>query len=131
MHPVLSFEEAQRLATVDYQTRVAFVATLEEAGEEIIVAVARYDVIRPDRPDVAEAAIVVEDRYQGQGLGSMLLDRLLAYARAHGVHTFMAEISAENKRMMRFIQRSGLPVEKKLEDRVWEVRLNIGARGDG
>lgn len=129
MHPILTQREAERLANVDYQTRMAFVATLEEAGEEIIVAVARYDVIRPDRPEVAEAAIVVEDRYQGQGLGSILLDRLLAYARAHGVRTFVAEISAENERMMRFVQRSGLPVEKKLEDRVWEVQLNIGGQG--
>lgn len=129
MHPELTEKEAEQLAKVDYEARMAFVALLTVGEEEAIVGVARYAGFGPEKPEQAEAAIVVEDRYQGQGLGSLLLDRLLAYARALGIRTFVAEISAENDRMMRFLQRSGLPVGKRLEERVWEVRLNIGGRG--
>jgi len=125
MHTMLSNDEARRLADVDYQTRTAIVATREEKGEEMIIGVARYAVINLEKPDEAEAAIVVEDRYQGRGLGLILVERLLAYARSHGIHTFLAEINAENERMMGFIRRSGLQAEKRLQEGVWEIRIHI------
>lgn len=121
----LSNKDAARLATVDYQARMALVAVREQQGEQVLLGVARYDVIDPKIPDVAEAAIVVEDRYQGRGLGTLLMDRLVAYARAHGIREFVAEISAENDRMLWFIRRAGLPVEKKLEWGVWEIRIKL------
>lgn len=125
VRPVLPPDEARRLATVDYQTQMAIVATREEAGEDVIVAVARYSATQPDRPDEAEAAIVVEDRYQGQGLGTLLVERLLPHARQQGIRTFVAEISGENERIMRFVRRSGLPTEKRFEAGVWQIKVGI------
>ena len=129
MRPVLPPDEAQRLASVDYHTRMAFVATREEGGEEIILAVARYAAIGADKPDLAEAAIVVEDGYQGKGLGTLLAERLVTYARMHGIRAFLAEVSAENAWAMQFIQRAGLPVEKKLESGVWKIEVKLDADG--
>ena len=124
-HKALLDKEAERLATVDYQARMALVATREEGGEERLLGVVRYDVIDPRHPDVAEVAIVVEDRYQGRGLGTLLMNRLVAYARAYGIRAFVAEVSGENYRMLRFAQRTGLPVEKKLEWGVWYIRIKL------
>lgn len=124
-HRVLTDAEARRLTGVDYQARMALVATREHAGDDSILGVARYDVIETDPQNRAEAAIVVEDRYQGKGLGVLLVSHLVAYARAHGVRAFVAEISAENARMMDFIRRSGLSVEKKLKSGVWEIEIKL------
>jgi GNAT superfamily N-acetyltransferase len=124
-HPVLTAREAERLTNVDYAARMALAATRSEGEGETIVGVARYDALGPARPDEAEAAIVVEDRYQSRGLGALLMSRLLAYARTHGLRYFVAEVSDENDRLMRFVQRSGLPAEKKLKEGVWEIRVNI------
>jgi RimJ/RimL family protein N-acetyltransferase len=124
MHRVLTQEEAGRLADVDYQSRMAIVAARKEKGEEVIIGVARY-AARPEKPDEAEAAIVVEDRYQRRGLGLILVERLLAYARSHGIRTFLAEINAENERMMGFVRRSGLQAEKRLREGVWEIRIHL------
>lgn len=118
-------DEAVKLATVDYQTRMAFVATWLSQGEERIIGVARYAVSEPATPNEAEAAIVVEDRYQGLGLGTHLLKTLVDYARERGIQTFLAEISVANARMLRMIQRSGIPMETKLESGAWEVRLKL------
>ncbi len=126
--PALPAAEAQRLADVDGQSRVALVATTERDGEEVILGVARYAALGPKRPDQAEAAIVVEDCYQGQGLGTLLIQRLLVYARAHGIRWFVAQVSLENDRMADFIRRCGLPQEMKLEDGVWQVRVDIAPR---
>ena len=124
-HPVLSNREAERLASVDYETRMAFVATREQKGEEFVAGVARYAALGPERPDEAEAAVVVEDRYQHLGLGTRLLDWLLAYARTHGIRFFVAEINAENDRVLDFVRRSGLPTEKHLQSGTWEIRVRI------
>jgi GNAT superfamily N-acetyltransferase len=86
--------------------------------------VARYATLDA-RPDEAEAAIVVEDAYQGRGLGTLLVERLLSYARMHGIRYFVAEINSENDRVLRFIRRSGLPAEKKLEAGVWLIRVRL------
>src|SRR5689334_19886609 len=85
MHPVLQADEAQRFASLDYRSRMAFVATEKTETEEQIIGVARYAVDGPQRPTEAEYAIVIEDRYQGRGLGRLLMQRLINYARSSGI----------------------------------------------
>jgi L-amino acid N-acyltransferase YncA len=74
---------------------------------------------------VAEAAVVVADAFQQRGLGSLWLGRLLAYARSQGLTTWVAEINAENARMLRSMQRGGLPSTKRLDCAHWQVRIDI------
>jgi len=123
-HPVLSDEEAETLSRVDYHDRMAFVATLPPAGADII-GVARYAAAPAEGPHAAEAAVVVADDFQQRGLGTLLLSRLLVYARGQGLTTWVAEINAQNARMLRFIQRGGLPVTRRLESGSWQVRIDI------
>jgi len=125
-HPVLTDAEARALTNLDYTTRMAIVATREAADGEEIIGVARYGLVSPDQPDEAEAAVVVEDAYQHRGLGSLLLQRLWAYSRAQGIRYWVAEINAENARMMKFIQRGGLPTTKRLDSGSWQIRIDIG-----
>jgi RimJ/RimL family protein N-acetyltransferase len=128
-HPKeLPYEQARQFATVDYQKRMALVATREQDGEEHIIAVARYAVDPAADPDLAEAAIVVEDKYQKRGLGTLLLTRLVAYAQAHGIRAFRATIRQDNAQIMRFIQRSRLPTESKLEAGAWDILVKLESK---
>lgn len=123
-HPLLTDDEAAALSQVDYQERMAFVATRPASVEEII-GVARYALAPAEGPGAAEAAVVVADALQQQGLGTLLLRRLLAYARTQAITTWVAEINAQNARMLRFIQRGGLPTTKRLESGSWQVRIDL------
>ena len=67
----MSKEEVQRFCTVDYDDTFAVVATIGEGTEQKIIAVGRY--YRLPRRDAAEVALVVEDVYQGKGIGTHLL----------------------------------------------------------
>jgi RimJ/RimL family protein N-acetyltransferase len=130
-HPKeLPGEQAEQLANVDYHTRMALVATREQGGEEHIIAVARYAVDPAAGPDLAEAAVVVEDEYQNRGLGTLLLKRLVAYAQTHGIRAFMATVRHDNVRIMRFIRRSGLPTESKLAAGAWEILVKLEPEAD-
>lgn len=86
---------------------------------------ARYAVVEDDQPGVAEAAVVVADAYQRRGLGTVLIRRLMSYARSHGITTWVAEINAENARMLRFIKRAGFPTTKRLESGSWQLWIDI------
>jgi acetyltransferase len=116
-------QEAEHFARVNYQTRMAFVATVKQGDQEIIVGVARYETLDSPKSGEAEAAIVIQDAYQHQGLGAVLAAQLAAYGRDHGVHAFVAEISADNEPILYFIRRSGLPVEKKMDGNTYIVRI--------
>jgi RimJ/RimL family protein N-acetyltransferase len=121
----LTPEQAEKLANVDYDRRMALVADLERDGETQIIAVARYAAPVPNPEGTAEVGIVVEDRYQNQGLGTLLLDRLTGYARQHGIRVFTAIVSVQNARILRFIRRSGLPSERKLDMGMWEIQVKL------
>jgi GNAT superfamily N-acetyltransferase len=93
-------ETVDRLATVDHDVREAVAA---DVGGEV-VGVARYDR-SPDDPATAEFAILVEDAWQGVGLGRQLLVELLELAAAHGVRTLTATVQPDNDRVIGLIRR--------------------------
>ncbi len=107
--PQLTMPEAEYLAGVDFHQRFAIVATVEEDGAERIVAVGRFDV-HPE--DVAEPAIVVRDDYQGTGLGTAILRRMMEVARGRGVEHFRAEILAENSKMIELLRANGIEISE-------------------
>lgn len=122
----LTDKQARDFSTVDYHKRMALVAEIIEDGQDSLIGVARYAIVEPG---VAESAIVVIDEYQSLGLGTILLDRLVKYARTQGVRAFLATVHFTNARIMRFIKRSGFPMQKKmLEPGVWEIRVSIEAQ---
>jgi GNAT superfamily N-acetyltransferase len=84
-------ESVRRLVTVDHDLREAVVAVV--GGE--VVGVARYD--RPlDDPSTAEVAVLVEDAWQGVGLGRQLLGELTALAARRGVRRLTATVQSDN-----------------------------------
>ena len=92
--PRFSSSELRYLTEIDGFDHVAIVATLADDPESI-VGVARY-VRLTDDPQTAEAAIVVGDAYQGQGLGREMGRRLADEARRAGVTRFSATLLGEN-----------------------------------
>jgi RimJ/RimL family protein N-acetyltransferase len=94
---------ARLLAGVDYRRRLALVAERGPADAPEIEAVARYEPT--DQPDTAEVAFVVQDGYQGRGLGAVLLGRLLDAAHARGIRRFRAFVLGDNRRMLDLLTR--------------------------
>jgi acyl-CoA synthetase (NDP forming)/RimJ/RimL family protein N-acetyltransferase len=115
----LSEKDLHRFTHVDHVDRVAFVVLL---GDQL-VAVGRYDRY-PDTDD-AEVAFLVEDEHQGRGLGSVLLEHLAAAGRERGIKRFVAEVLAQNSRMVRVFQDAGYKAERSYEDGVVHLTFPI------
>jgi len=115
----LSFQEAQRLCNVDFETDVAFVATTGTRENERIVGTGCY-FLNPST-NIAEVAYMVMPDWQGTGLGSALQDKLTDFARRRGVRGFLAQILVENARMLALAKRAGQNIEIHREEDCFEV----------
>ncbi len=122
-HPVLSATEAQHLARVGCENHVAFVASRTEQSREEIVGMACYERLGPGHADEAEFAIVVEDRFQRQGIGTLLWGQLTAHACTHGIGRFIAEVHPLNYPMLNFFRRTGLKIDAKPDEGIVIVRV--------
>ncbi|GAA2584672.1 GNAT family N-acetyltransferase [Actinomadura fulvescens] len=118
--PQLTEREIEHFTTVDYDRRVALIATIGDS----MVAVVRYDQL-PDRPGTAEVAFLVEDAHQGRGLGAVLLEHIAAAARERGLHRFVASVLPDNRRMTRVFREAGYRAEQRFEDGVIELVLDL------
>jgi N-acetylglutamate synthase-like GNAT family acetyltransferase len=75
-----------------------------EVADELIVALASCVTVAPDLADIA---VLVEDDYQRQGIGSTLLRLLVAHADYSGVGTVQAAVLAEQEWILRLIRHYG------------------------
>lgn len=118
--PELSNKELEYFTNVDYDKRMAFVATV---GDEL-VAVARYESGEKHSPQ-PEVAFFVDDAHHGKGLATLMLEYLAAVARQKDLDGFTATVLAENYGMLRVFRKAGFDVSSRFADGVIEVTLGI------
>ena len=111
------------LVEVDHTARQAIVA--EHGGE--IVAVVRYDRVVGSDSRTAEVAIVVEDAWQGHGLGTQLLRRLARDAVQHGVAELTATVLGENHRALGLVRRVAPGTHAQLDHGEWYLDIPLPA----
>jgi acetyltransferase len=88
---------------VDYKKDFGLVALTDVGNSSPIIGVGRYAYdSESERP---ELAVVVMDDWQGKGLGSILLSRVIDIGRENGFSRFGALINAENQTMMNIFKR--------------------------
>ncbi len=107
-----TLEDIRQICQINPQEGGALVATVETPGE-MVVGYAYYLITSRDSVITAEPAILVEDSFQGQGIGRMLIERLHKDAVAKGVQAVDAVIHPSNDAVLRLIRRSGLPFESQ------------------
>jgi GNAT superfamily N-acetyltransferase len=118
----LSDEMAERFADVDGKERFALVA-LDPEDEGEIVAVVRYG--REEGTDSAEYAALVEDRFQGRGLGIGLTRHLIEAARENGIRHLHAMVMRENIGMLSLLRSLDLPERERWEDGAEHVEIDL------
>jgi len=116
----LSVSKAEYLCNVDYAKEMAFVVAYGERETERLVGSAFYAV--DQATGSADVAYMILHEWQGLGLGSLLQERMVQYARAMGIRAFTADILAENTAMVKLARKCG-KVDMKLVDGTYEVTM--------
>lgn len=102
----LSDADLAYLTEVDSVRHVAWCALETQGGRERLVGVARFVRDAAD-PSAAEAAAVVTDAEQDQGIGKALMAVLAALAHRHGVTTFTAQVAGSNRKVEAMLLKLG------------------------
>jgi acetyl coenzyme A synthetase (ADP forming)-like protein len=109
---------ARRDSHVDYLDSYGIVATTGSDGR--IVGHGSYARLDPDR---AEVAFTIADRYQGRGLGTILLAHLAEMAASNGISRFVAAVLPANYRMLGVFRDSGFPIDTHTDPN--EIRVEL------
>ncbi len=101
LHPMMlgervAHERLSRICFIDYDREIALVAEGDDPqnGERCIMAIARLDKVHGTED--AQFTILINDRFQGRGLGREMIQRLLQIGRDEQVHRVIATISADH-----------------------------------
>lgn len=103
-------ELIKRFTNIDYSDHLALVAEVFEDGREIVVAEGRY--ARGNDRSEAEFAVSVADQWQGQGLASLLLAKLVCRAATAGVERVIGQTLASNARMLHLASKAGFTIRR-------------------
>jgi len=124
---------ARVFVNVDYRQRLAIVAEMVAPAGPELIGVGRYEpadatelapgIVPTVAPTIVEVAFVVQDAWQGRGLGSILLDEVLRAGVARGVQHFRAFVLADNYRMLGLLARRTEITGRKLEEGVVSVEF--------
>jgi RimJ/RimL family protein N-acetyltransferase len=120
-------EKAQYFAHADGVDHFAFVALDLDDPDEII-AVVRYD--REPGEEQAEYAAIVQDSWQGHGIGIDLTRRLVHVACANGVRYFYAMVMGKNKRMLELLRHLDLPEQEHEAEGVKQVEVELAPQAN-
>ena len=96
--------EVDFFVNVDFVKHVALVAAVDENQKDTVVGAGRYIVTKPG---TAEVAFAIVDEYQGKGIGTALLQHLVAIARDGGLERLVAEVLPENAPMLAMFRKCG------------------------
>jgi RimJ/RimL family protein N-acetyltransferase len=110
----MSKEGASALASVDFRDRFALVALASDGQRQAIVGDCRLVPI-PEQKGSWEIAIAIADRFQGAGLGRLLIERILRIGGDRGLVEVVAEVHYDNVRMMHLLRTLGF------ERSAWEL----------
>ncbi len=73
----------------------------------------------------AEVALLVDDRLQGRGIGTLLLEQLAQVAWQYGIRRFEATVLSDNQKMLTVFHASGFESSRRRTSDVYELTLPL------
>jgi acetyltransferase len=112
--PVKEFTHAfiARFTQLDYARAMAFIAIEESSGR--LLGVVRLHA-NADY-DTGEYAILVRSDLKGHGIGWLLMQMIIEYARAEGIGTIEGQVLRENTSMLAMCRQLGFEIAADPQD---------------
>ena len=120
----LSAAESDRLSHLDYSHEMAFIALDEITGQMLGLVRLRDELDEK----TAEFAILVRSRLKGHGLGWLLMQCVIGYAKEKGLQRVYGDVLAENTSMLQMTEELGFHAEE-IGSGIRRVVLNLHGVG--
>ena len=121
----IAHERLTRICFNDYDREIALVAVRQNPGtkEDEIIGIGR--LIKAYNGSEAQFAILISDDFQGHGLGTHLLSRLVEIGRQEGIDRIIGHILPENDLMQRVSRKVGFDVKYDRIDEVMRAEIQL------
>jgi acetyltransferase len=120
----VAHERLVRICFGDYDREMALVAEhVDGGGIAEIVGVGRLS--RLHAADEAELAVVISDKFQGQGLGTELARRAIHVAREEQIRAISGELLTDNLAMQAILKRLGFQLQPQEGTVSVRAKLNV------
>jgi acetyltransferase len=123
----VAHERLTRICFNDYDREIALVAIRQDptAKENEIIGVGRLTKVHG--LNQAEFAILIADEFQGLGLGTKFLSRLVEIGRHEGIELIFGNILPENYPMQHVAKKVGFQVDYDRFNYVMRAELRLGS----
>lgn len=113
-----------KLTQIDYDREMAFIARGPgEDGATTTLGVVRA-MASPDNSE-AEFAVAVRSDLKRQGLGRMLMEKIIRYCRTRGTRRIVGAALGDNKAMAELARAVGFVVSKNYDEDTWQLDLPL------
>lgn len=121
----IAHERLIGICFIDYDREMAFVAEYHnpQTKQDEIIGVGRLIKLRSTNE--AEFALLVADRFQGKGLGTEFLRRLVQFGRDEKLQRLVGDILRENVAMQKICKKLGFHLSFPMEDEVVKAALDL------
>ena len=121
----LSRETLLRHLRVDDRQNVALVVETvpKDLSEPEIVGVARYHT--GEGAEYADVAFLLQDEFQGAGLGRQLFKQLIKIAKDNQLKGFTADVLTNNLGMLKIFQSPALEIKKERVDEIYTLKMRF------
>ena len=113
-----------RFTQIDYDREIALVAIDEDWETDRMLGVAR--IIGDPDGRTGEFAVLVGDAWQGQGIGSNLLEKCLSIAEKRGFETVHGIVLHENRNMLALGKKLGFEIKRDADSADNELVIHFG-----
>ncbi len=119
----VNHEMMAKFTQIDYDREMAFVAVSRAGAQEQILGVVRA-LADPQIID-AEFAVLVRSDLKGVGLGSILMDKIIRYAKTTPLERLSGITMPSNRGMIALAQKVGFSIDVQMEDGIVEMLLPL------
>ncbi len=116
-------ERLLRICFSDFNREIALVAEVETEGCKTIGGVIR--LIKAPGLNRWDLKLIISDRFQGKGMGKLLMKQILYVARQEKIEEIMAYVLEENNGMIALLQANGFDLKEKKKEQVLEFHKKL------
>ncbi len=120
----VSSDVVVQLCSGDFKNNACLIALTGDDTDSVIVGLGNY--VASVNGHTAEVALLIEDDFQGKGIGTLLLERLAGLAAANGFIEFEAEVLPDNYQMMDVFKSSGFERHQVWDSYTVHIELPVG-----
>ena len=119
----MTHDQMQEYVNIDFGKELSIVGITGDSGMEKIIAEARF--VTDDNDDYADVAFLIDESFQGMGLGTFLLNLLIDLAKKRELKGFTAEVLPDNQPMLKVFQKTDHMLETRIANGTCYIKIKF------